>query len=131
MNDLDSLVQSAESEFTAAATPAELENAKARFLGKTGRVTELLKGMAALSVEEKKTRGAEINVVKQRIEAALTARRQALADAELQAQLKAEALDVTLLYNVGRSLADSTRWPEWKAGSEFKALRDQSAQKRH
>ena len=73
MNDLDSLVQSAESEFTAAATPAELENAKARFLGKTGRVTELLKGMAALSVEEKKTRGAEINVVKQRIESALTA----------------------------------------------------------
>ena len=52
MNDLDSLVQSAESEFTAAATPAELENAKARFLGKTGRVTELLKGMAALSVDE-------------------------------------------------------------------------------
>jgi len=113
MNDLDSLVQSAETEFTAAATPAELENAKARFLGKTGRVTELLKGMAALSVEDKKTRGAEINVVKQRIEAALTARRQALADAELQAQLKAEALDVTLpgrargqggLHPVSRSL---------------------------
>lgn len=41
-----------------------------------------------------------------------------------------EALDVTLIYNVGRSLADSTRWPEWKAGSEFKAVRDRSAQKR-
>jgi Zn-dependent M28 family amino/carboxypeptidase len=41
-----------------------------------------------------------------------------------------EAQDVTLLYSVGRSLADSTRWPEWKAGSEFKALRDQSARKR-
>ena len=113
MNDLDSLVQSAETEFSAAATPADLENAKARFLGKTGRVTELLKGMAALSVEDKKTRGAEINVVKQRIESALTARRQALADAELQAQLKAEALDVTLpgrargqggLHPVSRSL---------------------------
>ena len=113
MNDLDSLVQSAETDFSAAATPADLENAKARFLGKTGRVTELLKGMAALSVDEKKTRGAEINVVKQRIEAALTARRQALADAELQAQLKAEALDVTLpgrargqggLHPVSRSL---------------------------
>ena len=96
MNDLDLLVQSAETDFSAAATPADLENAKARFLGKTGRVTELLKGMATLPVEEKKTRGAEINVVKQRIETALTARRQALADAELQAQLKAEALDVTL-----------------------------------
>ena len=83
MNDLDSLVQSAQTEFAAAATPAELENAKARFLGKTGRVTELLKGMAALSVEEKKARGAEVNVVKQAIEAALTARRQALADAGL------------------------------------------------
>jgi hypothetical protein len=42
-----------------------------------------------------------------------------------------EAEDVTMLYNVGKSLANSTRWPEWKAGSEFKALRDQSAAKRH
>ena len=41
-----------------------------------------------------------------------------------------EAQDVELLYNVGRSLATSTRWPEWKAGSEFKALRDKSADKR-
>jgi len=41
-----------------------------------------------------------------------------------------EALDVTLIYNVGRSLADSTRWPEWKTGSEFKAVRDQSAPRR-
>ncbi len=41
-----------------------------------------------------------------------------------------EAEDIALLYEVGRSLADSTRWPEWKAGSEFKAVRDQSAQRR-
>jgi Zn-dependent M28 family amino/carboxypeptidase len=41
-----------------------------------------------------------------------------------------EAEDVTLLYNVGKSLANSTRWPEWKAGSEFKAKRDESAAKR-
>jgi phenylalanyl-tRNA synthetase alpha chain len=96
MNDLDLLVQSAEAEFSAAATPADLENAKARFLGKSGRVTELLKGLALLTPDEKKTRGAEINQLKQRIEGALTTRRQALADAELQSQLKAEALDVSL-----------------------------------
>jgi phenylalanyl-tRNA synthetase alpha chain len=96
MNDLDQLVGAAQADFAAAATPAELENAKARYLGKAGQVTELLKGMGALSHEEKKTRGAEINQTKQRIEALLTARRQALAEAELQAQLKAEALDVTL-----------------------------------
>jgi phenylalanyl-tRNA synthetase alpha chain len=96
MNDLDSLVAAAQSEFAAAATPAELENAKARFLGKTGRITELLKSLAALPADDKRTRGAEINAAKQRIEAALQARRQALADAELEAQLRAEALDVTL-----------------------------------
>ncbi len=96
MNDLDSLVAAAEADFGAAGTPADLENAKARFLGKAGRVTELLKSLAALAVDEKKARGAEINATKQRIEAALMARRQALAQAELDAQLKAEALDVTL-----------------------------------
>mgnify|MGYP002146323856 CR=1 FL=1 len=96
MNDLDDLVASASQAFAAAPTPAELENAKARFLGKAGRVTELMKGLGALSHEEKKARGAEINQTKQQIEAALNARRQALADAELEAQLKAEALDVTL-----------------------------------
>ena len=96
MNELDTLVDSARAEFAQAATPADLENAKARYLGKAGRITELMKGMGALSVDEKKTRGAAINLAKQAIEAALSERRQALADAELQAQLKAEALDVTL-----------------------------------
>ncbi|MFN7864169.1 MAG: phenylalanine--tRNA ligase subunit alpha, partial [Curvibacter sp.] len=82
MNELDAIVASAQGAFAQAATPADLENAKARFLGKTGSITELMKGMGALSVEEKKTRGAAINVAKQAIEAALNARRQALADAE-------------------------------------------------
>ncbi|MFP5466169.1 MAG: phenylalanine--tRNA ligase subunit alpha [Gammaproteobacteria bacterium] len=96
MNELDALVEGARDAFAQASTPADLENAKAQYLGKSGRITELMKGMGALSVEEKKTRGAAINQAKQSIEAALTARRQALADAELQVQLKAEALDVSL-----------------------------------
>ncbi|MBW8314138.1 MAG: phenylalanine--tRNA ligase subunit alpha, partial [Hydrogenophaga sp.] len=96
MNELDALVDSARAGFAQAATPADLENAKAQYLGKSGRITELMKGMAALPVEEKKTRGAAINVAKQAIEAALNERRQALADAELETQLKAEALDVSL-----------------------------------
>ena len=96
MSDLNTIVGQASEQFAAIIDPARLEDAKARFLGKAGRVTELLKSLGALSVDEKKTRGAEINATKQRIEAALNARRQALADAELDAQLKAEALDVTL-----------------------------------
>ncbi len=96
MNDLDDMVHAAQSAFAHAATPAELEDAKARFLGKAGRLTELLKGLVALASDEKKTRGAAINATKQRVEAALAARRQALADAELERQLHAEALDVSL-----------------------------------
>lgn len=96
MTELDSIVSAARAAFAQAATPAELENAKAQFTGKSGRITELMKGMATLSVEDKKTRGAAINQAKQAIEAALNERRQALAEAELEAQLKAEALDVTL-----------------------------------
>jgi phenylalanyl-tRNA synthetase alpha chain len=96
MNDLDTLVQAAQADFAAATQGAALEDAKARFLGKSGRLTELLKGLGGLSPEQKKTRGAEINQAKAAIEAALQARREALAEAELQAQLRAEALDVTL-----------------------------------
>jgi phenylalanyl-tRNA synthetase alpha chain len=96
MNDLDQLVQDAQADFAKAPTPAELENAKARYLGKAGRVTELLRALGALSPDEKKTRGASINAAKQQVEGALNARRGALAEAELEQQLKAEALDVTL-----------------------------------
>ncbi len=96
MNDLQNVVDSAKSAFALAQTPADLENAKAQFLGKSGRITDMMKGMAALAVDEKKTRGAAINLAKQAIETALNARRQALAEAELLAQLQAEALDVTL-----------------------------------
>ena len=96
MNELNVVVDSAKVAFEKALTPADLENAKALFLGKSGRITELMKGMATLPVDEKKSRGAAINLAKQAIEAALNSRRQALADAELQIQLQAEALDVTL-----------------------------------
>jgi phenylalanyl-tRNA synthetase alpha chain len=96
MNDLTAVVEQARAAFELAQTPAELENSKALYLGKAGRITELMKGLAALPVEEKKLQGAAINLAKQGIEAALNKRRQALADRELQAQLQAEALDVSL-----------------------------------
>ncbi|MEY4138748.1 MAG: phenylalanine--tRNA ligase, alpha subunit [Pseudomonadota bacterium] len=96
MNDLTAVVEQARAAFELAHTPADLENSKALYLGKAGRITELMKGLAALPVEEKKLQGAAINQAKQGIEAALNARRQALADRELQVQLQAEALDVSL-----------------------------------
>ena len=96
MSDLDTLVRDAKALFESCQTPAELENAKAQFLGKAGHITVLMKGLGALSIEEKKAQGALINKSKVAIEEALNAKRQALADAELNVQLKAEAIDVSL-----------------------------------
>ncbi len=44
--------------------------------------------------------------------------------------LRGAAQDVQLLYELGRELATSTRWPQWKPGSEFKSLRERSAASR-
>jgi phenylalanyl-tRNA synthetase alpha chain len=96
MNDLDTLVTQATADFAAAAEPARLEEAKARYLGKEGALTVLLKNLGKLPPEEKKSAGAAINIAKQAIEAALSARREALRLAQLEAQLAAESLDVTL-----------------------------------
>ena len=79
MNELDTLVQQAQAQFAQCATAAELENTKAQFLGKSGRISELMKGLSQLDLEAKKSQGAVINAAKQAIEHALNARRQALA----------------------------------------------------
>jgi phenylalanyl-tRNA synthetase alpha chain len=73
-----------------------LEQAKARYLGKTGVLTELLKGLGKLPPEQRRDFGAQINAAKQRIESALEARREALAAGALNARLAQEALDVSL-----------------------------------
>jgi phenylalanyl-tRNA synthetase alpha chain len=96
MNELDTLVQQAQALFSQCASAADLENAKAQFLGKSGRISDMMKGLSQLDLEAKKTQGAAINSAKQSIEKALNARRQALADEELNQQLHAEKLDVTL-----------------------------------
>jgi phenylalanyl-tRNA synthetase alpha chain len=96
MQDPDALVAEAVAAFAATADPAQLEQAKARFLGKQGRVTELLKGLGRLAPEEKRAAGARINAAKDAIEQALADRRAALARAQLQSRLGEEAIDVTL-----------------------------------
>ena len=93
---VDDLVVQAQEQFAQAPDANALENAKARFLGKQGSLTALMKGLAKLSPEEKKAEGARINQVKQRIETLLNDRRAELARAELEARLASEAIDVTL-----------------------------------
>jgi len=79
---VDDLIEQARVQFAQATDAASLENAKARFLGKQGSLTELMKGLGKLDPEAKRTEGARINIIKQQIEALLNARRAALAQAE-------------------------------------------------
>lgn len=96
MDALDSLVNEARSAFAEAQDVVQLDAIKARFLGKQGQLTELMKGLGKLSAEERPAAGARINVAKQLVETLLNERRDALAAAQLAQQLAAEALDVTL-----------------------------------
>jgi phenylalanyl-tRNA synthetase alpha chain len=96
MSELEQILGAALADFAACATPAALENAKARYLGKAGALTEALKSLGKLPAAERPAAGAAINEAKTRLEAALASRREQLADAKLEAQLASEALDVTL-----------------------------------
>jgi len=96
MDPLDILIRDAQRAFAAATQPATLENEKARFLGKGGSLTELLKGLGQLGPEQRRAQGARINATKQRIEELLHERREQLTQLELDAQLAADAVDVTL-----------------------------------
>ncbi|OQS22750.1 phenylalanine--tRNA ligase subunit alpha [Chromobacterium violaceum] len=96
MNNVDAILQAGQAAVAAAADLIELEQVKARFLGKSGELTELLKQLGKLAPEERKAAGATINQAKQAFEAAHNDKRDQLNAAKLEAQLAAEALDVTL-----------------------------------
>ena len=96
MHNLDNLISEAINLFEGIDDAAELEQAKARYLGKSGSLTELLKGLGKLSQEERPAMGSRINQAKEAIEAALNSRRDAIQIKKLDTQLAGEALDVTL-----------------------------------
>jgi phenylalanyl-tRNA synthetase alpha chain len=101
MTNLDKVVTQAIAEFGGTNDAADLEHVKARYL-KGGALAEAMKGLAKLAPEARREAGARINDAKDRIEAALVQRREALARARLDARLAEEALDVTL---PGRGMA--------------------------
>ena len=96
MQNLEHIISEAQRDFAACASVADLEQAKARYLGKSGSLTEALKSLGKLSAEERPAAGAAINVVKQQVESALKQRRDAILQAEQDRQLASETIDVTL-----------------------------------
>ena len=96
MQELELIIAEAQAAVATTATVADLEQAKARFLGKSGTLTALLKGLGKLTADERPKAGAAINAAKQRVEALITSRRDAILAGELDSRLAAESVDVTL-----------------------------------
>ncbi|MFI4922588.1 MAG: phenylalanine--tRNA ligase subunit alpha, partial [Burkholderiales bacterium] len=96
MQNLDAILQDALAQFKRTDDAAALEQVKAHYLGKSGVLTELLKGLGKLPAKQRPAEGQRINQAKETLEAALEDRRNALKARKLEAQLAQDALDVTL-----------------------------------
>jgi phenylalanyl-tRNA synthetase alpha chain len=96
MRELEQIVAEAGAAIAAARSIADLEQAKSRFLGRAGSLTELLKGLGKLSAEERPRAGAAINQAKARVEALIQSQRDSILARELDSKLAADAIDVTL-----------------------------------
>lgn len=75
---------------------AALDHVRVEYLGKKGHLTALLKGLGKLSAEERPAAGAEINKAKDRVQEQLGLRKQAMEQADIDARLASETIDVTL-----------------------------------
>ena len=75
---------------------AALDAVRVQFLGKKGALTEVMKGLGKLSPEEKRSQGAILHGLRQKLEQALDARKQVLEAAQLAERLAREAVDITL-----------------------------------
>jgi phenylalanyl-tRNA synthetase alpha chain len=96
MEKLENIVQEALKLFAGIDDAAQLEQVKARYLGKAGALTELQRSLGTLPAEQRPAMGARFNAAKEQLEAALAAQREKIQSLKLEAQLTQEALDVTL-----------------------------------
>jgi phenylalanyl-tRNA synthetase alpha chain len=95
-DDLEELRARLCAEATEAADLTALESLRVQALGKKGEITQRMKQLGGLDPEARKAAGQALNAVKEAVAGAIEARKAALADAELEARLAAERVDVTL-----------------------------------
>ncbi|MET4635636.1 phenylalanine--tRNA ligase subunit alpha [Kaistia defluvii] len=96
MSDLELLERDIRAAIDGASDEAAIETVRVAALGKKGSVSDLLKGLGAMTPDERKVMGPALNGLRDRISEALTARRATLKEAGLAARLASEAVDVTL-----------------------------------
>jgi len=96
MENLKPLVEQALNAVKESGDVQTLDQIRVQYLGKKGELTQLLKGLGALSAEERPQAGAKINEAKQEVQQAINARKEMLATEELNKKLSSETIDVTL-----------------------------------
>src|SRR6202158_6048402 len=96
MSDLTTLEQTILGQIAAAGDEAALEAVRVAALGKKGSISALLATLGKMAPEERKTQGAAINLARDNVTLALTARRDILKSAALDARLASETIDGTL-----------------------------------
>ena len=74
----------------------QLDEAKVKYLGKKGELTAVLRGMGALSAEERPVIGSLVNVVKSELEEQIKQKEEMYEKAELNRKLQEETIDITL-----------------------------------
>jgi len=94
--ELEAIVEEARSAVENANTPAELDAVRVAYMGKKGKITDLMKGLGKLSNEERPAAGQKINQAKQEVQGLINAKLKAQQEAELNEKLTAESVDVTL-----------------------------------
>jgi phenylalanyl-tRNA synthetase alpha chain len=119
MEELEQIVSAARTAIAATSSVADLEQVKARFVGKAGSLNELAKSVGKLPPEGRPAAGAQINRAKGEVEAMLQARREALLASQLDTRLAAEAVDVTL---PGRARGEGGLHPITRAQERVEAL---------
>ncbi|MFT5210686.1 MAG: phenylalanyl-tRNA synthetase alpha chain, partial [Flavobacterium sp.] len=96
MTDLQDITKQAQQAIETAEDVAALDLVRVSYLGKKGSLTSLLKTLGKLPAEERPAAGAEINVAKQAVQEAISAKKLLLDDALIAEKLASEVIDVTL-----------------------------------
>jgi phenylalanyl-tRNA synthetase alpha chain len=102
-----------------ACSELDLQQVRARFLGRKGELTGIMKGMGTLPVEQRPAFGALANQVKERLEVLFDGRLAELRELELQHRLAAERIDVTL---PGRRLRHGSKHPITQVTEEIVSI---------
>lgn len=78
---------------------ADIENIKVEYLGKKGKITEILKSLSSLSIEEKKEIGSQVNLAKTQLTEAMESKKKEISNKLLEEKMKNEKIDISTAFS--------------------------------